>query len=135
MKERLLTLGMVIVVVLIMLAAYSWVTRSAVSGSVDKTKQQIVFRISAPEARFVFVAGSFNGWQTVEYRLKKNSTGVWETSIPIAPGRYEYKFVVDSTWVPDPANPIKVPVPLPFTGYNSFLEVTDSGGDSLTRHQ
>jgi 1,4-alpha-glucan branching enzyme len=126
MRERLITLGIVIVVVIILLVTYWVVTRPAGSGLTVASKQTVVFRIYAPEARSVFVSGSFNGWQTVEHRLERKEGGLWETSVPIAPGRYEYKFVVDSSWMPDPTNPMKVPVPLPFTGYNSVLEVTES---------
>jgi 1,4-alpha-glucan branching enzyme len=89
-------------------------------------RQPVTFRIHAPEAKTVFVAGSFNAWQTVEYRLEKKEGGFWETTVPIAPGRYEYKFLVDTVWVCDADNPIKVPAPLPYTGYNSVLEVRES---------
>ena len=29
-------------------------------------------------------------------------TGTWETTVELAPGRYQYKFVVDGQWIPDP---------------------------------
>jgi hypothetical protein len=90
----------------------------------------ITFRIHAPHARTVFVAGSFNSWHTVEYLLEKSPEGTWTTTIPIAPGRYEYKFIVDTVWVHDVDNPVKVPVFLPYTGYNSVLEVKHHGVDS-----
>jgi hypothetical protein len=27
--------------------------------------------------------------------------GHWETTVALAPGRYQYKFVVDGEWIPD----------------------------------
>lgn len=85
----------------------------------------IVFKIHAPKAQSVFVTGSFNKWHSVEYRLEKKEGGNWEVNIQIAPGRYEYKFIVDSTWTHDVTNPIKVPVMAPYSGYNSVLEVSE----------
>jgi glycosidase len=55
--------------------------------------------------RQVVVAGSFNNWQTDEHYLK-NVNGNWQLSLPLAQGRYEYRFFInDSIWIKDPANP------------------------------
>ena len=34
--------------------------------------------------------------------MQLQEDGHWETTIALAPGRYEYKFVVDGQWLPDP---------------------------------
>lgn len=31
--------------------------------------------------------------------------GAWEAQVDLAPGEYQYKFVVDGVWIPDPENP------------------------------
>ena len=36
--------------------------------------------------------------------LDKKNEGVYTASIKLAPGRYEYKFVIDGTWCADPEN-------------------------------
>ena len=34
--------------------------------------------------------------------MSRQEDGLWETSLALPPGRYEYKFVVDGQWRPDP---------------------------------
>jgi 1,4-alpha-glucan branching enzyme len=65
------------------------------------------------------VAGEFNNWEPVA--LTKGEDGVYRITIPILPGTYEYKFVVDGTWIEDPENPETVPDP--YGGKNSVLTV------------
>ena len=33
--------------------------------------------------------------------MRRHSDGHWETTVDLAPGRYEYKFVRDGEWIPD----------------------------------
>jgi 1,4-alpha-glucan branching enzyme len=54
--------------------------------------------------RLVLLSGSFNDWNTAELSMKRTATG-WEIPYVLAPGNYEYKFIVDGQWLPDPANP------------------------------
>ena len=65
------------------------------------------FFYSAPSAKSVAIAGSFNHWDPDKDRLAgPDKNGVWTVVLPLAPGRYEYRFVVDGTdWVPDPSSP------------------------------
>lgn len=83
----------------------------------------VAFVISAPDAQAVFLTGSFNNWNITDHLMAKQADGRWTATLPLTPGRHQYKFVVDGEWVLDPANPIKVPVPAPATGYNSVIEV------------
>jgi 1,4-alpha-glucan branching enzyme len=105
---------------MVLLGGYLYLT---VSQGKYAARVPVHFRIHAPRAKTVFVAGSFNSWQTVEHLMEKSDQGTWTATISIAPGRYEYKFLVDTVWVLDADNPVKVPVPLPYGGYNSVLEV------------
>lgn len=83
----------------------------------------VSLRLAAPAAHAVFVAGTFNDWRLTEHRMRRDSAGVWRATLALAPGRYEYKFIVDGEWAEDPANPLRVPVPAPGSGHNSVLEV------------
>jgi 1,4-alpha-glucan branching enzyme len=121
MKKVLIVAGATVVVLLAVVGVLAILAE--LKSPEGEVRQPVVFRIVAPEATAVFVTGSFNAWRTVEHRLERKANGIWETTVPIAPGRYEYKFVVDSVWVHDMTNPVKVPAPLPFVGYNSVLEV------------
>jgi 1,4-alpha-glucan branching enzyme len=54
-------------------------------------------------ARKVAVAGNFNDWRGDELYLQKNASG-WALPYVLAAGNYEYKFIVDGRWMPDPGN-------------------------------
>ncbi|MHC1774466.1 MAG: glycogen-binding domain-containing protein [Lentimicrobium sp.] len=65
----------------------------------------LIFRLKGFEyARDVILTGSFNGWSRSELRMNQ-VTGGWELPYVLAAGNYEYKFIVDGKWMPDPANP------------------------------
>ena len=34
--------------------------------------------------------------------MKKDKKGIWKVSVPLEPGRYEYRFWVDGDWADDP---------------------------------
>ena len=54
-----------------------------------------------PDKR-VSLCGDFNGWACNATPMERNEDGHWETTVDLAPGRYQYKFVVDGEWIPDP---------------------------------
>lgn len=56
------------------------------------------------DASRVAVSGDFNGWSRTATPLARTGVdGVWAVSLPMARGRHQYAFVVDSTrWSPDP---------------------------------
>ena len=54
----------------------------------------------------VFLAGIFNGWSTDKTPLSgPNENGEYSVEVPLQPGKYAYKFVVNGKWTIDPANP------------------------------
>lgn len=55
-----------------------------------------------PGAKAVHVAGSFNEWHPGATPMIEVGQGVWKKEIMLKPGYYEYRFVVDGTWVDDP---------------------------------
>ena len=69
----------------------------------------------------VSLCGDFNGWSPISTPLNQKEGGRWETLLTLAPGRYQYKFVVDGQWLHDPA--AKTNVPNPHGSLNSVLEV------------
>lgn len=52
------------------------------------------------DARQVSLAGSFSDWKPV--RMSKRR-GRFQASLLLAPGAYQYKFMVDGEWKHDPA--------------------------------
>ena len=87
----------------------------------DKRSSSVALKLRAPAAKEVFVAGSFNGWQVGATPLRPAKGGEWQGELKLTPGRYEYLFVVDGTWLPDPA--ACEAAPNPFGGWNSILSV------------
>lgn len=73
------------------------------------TKQKVTFAFVAPEAQAVMVAGDFGGWEASPVSLKKQKDGVWKKAVSLAPGRYEYRFLVDGQWQDDPNCVTRVP--------------------------
>lgn len=66
--------------------------------------ESTLFQLKGYEsAREVYLAGSFNDWRPEELALEK-AEGGWFIPYVLAPGNYEYKFVVDGQWILDPAN-------------------------------
>lgn len=62
----------------------------------------VTFKIKKPDAREVILAGAFNGWDQKSMKLKKQPDGTFSITIPLKPGSYEYKFIVDGQWTKDP---------------------------------
>ena len=76
----------------------------------------------APEANTVALAGDFNDWDCQAHMLKKSRAGWWKIALKLAPGEYQYRFVINGEqWVEDPENPNKRLNE--FAAYNSILEV------------
>ena len=61
----------------------------------------------APSATMVSLVGDFNDWEAAATPMEGTVTdGLWTVTVPLAPGRYRYAFLVDgASWVPDPAAP------------------------------
>ena len=74
-------------------------------------KRRVQFALDAPDAISVIIAGDFNDWQTSRH-LKRNPQGRWATRISLAPGRYQYRFLVDGVWCDDPRCSDRVDNPL-----------------------
>jgi 1,4-alpha-glucan branching enzyme len=72
--------------------------------STGNSGKLVNFRLEAPQAREVFVAGCFNGWDPMMTPLERNREGVWTCALGVTPGEYQYRFVVDGEWCDDPLN-------------------------------
>ena len=72
------------------------------------------------------VAGSFNGWASTPSEggwemINSEQASLWTVTRILEPGDYEYKFVIDGEWIPDPSNPNQVSDG--YGGYNSTLHI------------
>jgi 1,4-alpha-glucan branching enzyme len=89
------------------------------SRSAEGKAKQVTFRLDAPQAGTVFIAGDFTGWDAKP--LKQRKDGTWWANVNLQPGVYQYKFVVDGAWQEDPEGDRKVQND--YGTYNSVREV------------
>ena len=93
------------------LAVTAVISRAALQSAVPMNhaaapaRVVVQFRLGDPGAREVALVGDFNGWHP-EHRLHQVEPGVWSVDVALAPGVYNYVFVVDGrTWRLDPLAP------------------------------
>ena len=77
---------------------------SAGAATCPKPTVMVRFLIKAPEAKKVSLAGDFNDWSVEKTTLSdEDGNGVWTDTVPLEPGRYQYKFLLDGEkWVVEP---------------------------------
>jgi len=80
------------------------------------------FKLAAPDAKEVFLAGDFNDWNPTEYRLRRYKDGIYKKKLQLKPGRYQYLFRVDGEWWTDPEHPERTSNP--FGSENSVITVS-----------
>ena len=90
----------------------------------------------------VEVAGSFSEWTPIPMAPVPDLPGLFELEMALAPGRHQYKFVVDGTWTSMPGCPTMddgfgalnnvLEVPSTLTGGALSQQARASGGRSLT---
>lgn len=84
-------------------------------------RRRIRFRLNVLNAQSVCVAGTFNGWEPGATPLTEVVRGNWFKYLRLAPGRYEYHFLVDGKRVDDPT--ARAYVSNPDGGRNAVLLV------------
>ena len=66
---------------------------------------KIQFSVLYPQAQRVELAGEFNNWEPQNTPLKRsNDNGRWNIELELHEGSYQYRYVVDGRWQPDPYN-------------------------------
>ena len=72
-------------------------------------KRRITFKLEASGAKEAILVGDFNSWDLKKHRMKMDDKGRWTKIVTLAPGSYEYKFILDGQWQNDPNNDQVVP--------------------------
>jgi 1,4-alpha-glucan branching enzyme len=89
-------------------------THRAACHSADPPRpelREVEFRLKAPSARSVMLAGNFTDWGKFPLDMVKNEDGVWSIFVPLLPGIYAYRFIVDGEWRDDPRSDLYAPNP------------------------
>ena len=80
------------------------------SAAKKPTAKSVTFTVHADKGKAVYLAGVFNQWSlTAKKMAYKAKSGIYTATVKLAPGSYEYKFVIDGTWCADPENANSVP--------------------------
>ncbi len=84
--------------------------------------RKVTFSFRCPGARSVTLVGDFNDWNVSAHPMLYDSLlDVWSLTLPLEPGRYEYKYFVDGLqWWNDPYAP---KVPNVWGSENSYIDV------------
>jgi anti-sigma factor RsiW len=120
--RRALTWGATPLLAMLLVAAgFLAQGRFQLRGRVAEREVEVV--LAAPQAASVTIAGDFNGWNPQRTRLvRSNHEGLWRARLKLAPGVYQYSFVLDgTTWVGDPL--AKTMLADGFGGKNSVIIV------------
>lgn len=88
----------------------------------NATDGGVLFVAHAPGAACVQLAGDFNGWSPESSPMTPaGASESFHIMLPLAPGRYRYRYVIDGNWRSDPHN--KYVESNPFGGLNSVVDV------------
>jgi 1,4-alpha-glucan branching enzyme len=83
-------------------------------------KKRVYFSLYAPDAREVYLVGSFNNWDPTSLTMKMDKKGQWKKTLTLQKGDYEYRYIIDGTWFTDPK---KEKCPNPFGDENNVLKI------------
>ncbi|HTA77416.1 MAG TPA: diguanylate cyclase [bacterium] len=86
------------------------------------TRVTVTYRASSDIDKVALV-GNFNNWDKDVDLMTRQADGSFQFVMPLAPGTYHYKFVLNDTeWILDPANPHRISDG--WGGENSILKVS-----------
>jgi len=88
---------------------------------------RVTFKLDYPQAESVFIAGSFNDWDTQAYPLRRTKKGHWSITLTLPCGRYEYRYIVDGEWYTDPSTPRVINE---YGSENSVIEVKSTKAET-----
>jgi Glycogen recognition site of AMP-activated protein kinase len=83
--------------------------------------KKIEFFLEARFAQSVKLAADFTDWEKFPLDMVKSRDDVWSILIPLAPGSYSYRFIVDGVWCDDPHSALQEPNPFGTT--NAVVKV------------
>jgi len=67
-------------------------------------RKKVTFSMEAADAENVILMGDFNSWNPKKHPMKSIGNGMWNKTVMLPAGTYEYKFLIDGNWRLDPQN-------------------------------
>jgi hypothetical protein len=80
------------------------------------------FQLEAPFAESVKLAADFTDWELFPLDMIKSEDGVWYATVPLPPGNYSYRFIVDGEWCDVPSSVLRL-YDNPFGGASAVMVV------------
>jgi hypothetical protein len=75
----------------------------------ERAKGGVFLSFAGRSPEEVLLAGDFNAWvPDAGVKLERDARGRWRKFIPMAPGTYQYRFILRGQWVSDPRNPHQI---------------------------
>lgn len=96
-------------------------TKPNTGAPIQSPTRLVGFHLHAPSAESVVLAADFTNWEKSAVSMTRRADGFWLTCLPLAPGNYAYRFVVDGQWCDDPS--CLQHVPNPFGTTNAVITV------------
>ena len=89
---------------------------------VRPTRRGLLFVQPGDLANTLAIAADFNDWNPSLTPMRRDANlGVWQTVVPVPPGRYRYRLVIDGQWKQDTYN--KIVETNPFGELNNVIEI------------
>ena len=85
------------------------------------SRREVELKLYAPKAKSVALGGDFNGWNPKRSVAQMEKDGTWKIALELAPGKYQYKFLVDGQWQNDPK--CNACVPNSFGTLNCLIDI------------
>ena len=82
--------------------------KAAAKKAAAPAKKSVTFTVNADKGKEVYLAGSFNEWSTTAKKMAYKA-GVYSATVQLAPGEYQYKFIIGDKWATDDQNTEFVP--------------------------
>jgi len=67
------------------------------------------FFLEAHSAKSVRLAADFTDWEKFSIEMTMAKNGIWSVAVPLSPGHYSYRFIVDDEWCDDPHCTNRIP--------------------------
>lgn len=93
------------IAVSIPLALGLWACAQTLKQEIPRSVNGTVrFTVLAPEAKKVYVVGSFNGWVKGATPMKAvDASGLWSVEVPLKEGEHTFMYLIDGVrWVTPP---------------------------------
>lgn len=85
-------------------------------------RRKVKFLLESADAHEVTLVGDFNHWDPKTHPMKNDGNGIWNKTLMLTAGKYEYKFLIDGDWKLDPQN--DQTCPNNFGSLNNVLNVS-----------